>query len=365
MKERIFALIKEAEKLRDAAQYRGALKLFQKALVLSRRADDLDGILDSTLAMADIQRMTGDFDGAVGNYSEALEACEALGNRITAADCMVGMGLSLRAMGMWKESVKFISAARKTYRKERDEKGVAFSLWAEAGALRVAGRIGKAIEKFNESKDIFSSLRFSSGIAYSLCGLGGAHRVAGKYGESMDYYRKANEIFTVEKDTFGRAYSHCGIGNAYRMTHNLRDAMAHFRKATALYEKIGDMVSYSYTLWSVANVHKMKSDFASARLHLRKAMGNFRKTKDPRGIIYCAMTLGEIEFLEGKRKPAEKKVLVALESAERHGFALETLHARSLLSLMRGESGQSGRLREAYRKIGVEAHPLSLPVAMP
>ncbi len=145
MEDRIIDLIRKAEVLREKAQYREALKMFKGALSLSRKQGNVDGILDATLGTADISRMTGDFDSAIKNYEEALEASEAMGNRLTAADCMVGMGLSLRAIGMWKEALRFIKAAKKIYDRERDRKGTAFSLWAQAGALRVGAISGNLL----------------------------------------------------------------------------------------------------------------------------------------------------------------------------------------------------------------------------
>jgi len=288
-----------------------------------------------------------------------------LGNKLTAADCMVGMGLSFRAMGMWKDAIKFISTARKIYEKERDRRGGAFSLWAEAGALRVAGDIARAIKKFNESKSIFSSAKDTSGVAYSLCGLGGTHRIAGKFKESLNYYKQANETFRNLKDKFGIAYSHCGIGNAYRMLCNYKDALRHFEKATALYEEIGDVVSYSYTLWSLANVYKMKRDSVNARLYVKGALKNFKKTKDPRGIIYCDLTLGEIEFMEGRNSLAEKRLSSAMHNAERHNFKLERCHSQMLLNHMQGQgSGDNGRV-SCYKRLGINLDFTGIPFNMP
>lgn len=363
MKDRIYGLIKEGEKFRDSSKYAEALVLFKKALALSRKAGDLDGILDSTLATADIYRMIGGFDAAVKNYEEALEVCEALDNNLTGADCMVGIGLSLRAMGLWKDSIKFISAAKKVYKKEGDKKGAAFSLWAEAGALRVAGDIGKAIEKFKESKTAFSAIKFKSGVAYALCGLGGAHRISGKYKESLEYYKRANSMFSALKDKFGTAYSHCGIGNAYRMANKYSDAMKHFKNATRIYKEIGDIVSYSYTLWSIANVYKIKEDYTNAMLHVQTAQKNFKKTRDPRGIIYCEMTQGEIAFMQGKEALAVKKFKSALEGAEQRNFKLETCHARMLLSQTKACMPFSKSA--CYKKIGVDTGLMAIPTNMP
>ncbi len=364
MDDKIIALIRNAEVLRDKARYREALNVFKSALSISKRGGHVNGILDATLAIADISRMMGDFDRAINNYEEALEACEALGRTLTAADCMVGMGLSLRAIGMWKEALQFISAASKTYRREKDKRGAAFSLWAEAGVHRVAGNIGKAIALFTEAKGLFDSIGFDSGIAYALCGLGGTHRIAGKYGESLLYYRQANHAFCRLKDKFGTAYSHCGIGNAYRMQKRYGAAMRHFRKAEQLYEEIGDIVSYSYTLWSVATACKMKRDFPEAKTFTSAALRNFKRTKDPRGVIYCDMLLGEMDFMKGRNAAAEKRLRQALHSAEKYGFRLEQCHAKTLLALLPDASGKNVPL-SCYKRIGVTIHTASIPFNMP
>jgi tetratricopeptide (TPR) repeat protein len=369
MEDRIYRLIKEAEALREKSKYTDSLKVFKKASSISKRHDILDGILDSTIAMADIYRMIGKFDNAIKNYEEALEACEALGNKLTAADCMVGIGLSLKAMGIWRDAIRFISSARGIYEKEKDTRGKAFSLWAEASALRVAGDIPKAIKKFKKSKDIFTRVKDKSGIAYALCGLGGTHRISGKFKESLNYYKQASETFKMLKDKFGTAYSHCGIGNAFRMLGNYSDALKHFKKAIALYEDIGDMVSYSYTLWSLATVHKMEMDFDNARLYIKKALKNFKNTKDSRGIIYCNLSLGEIDFIEGNKHIAEDRFLSAMDIAAKHNFKLEKCHSEALLNYIKGQGlrvkGQTVKFISCYKKIGVNLDFSGIPFNMP
>lgn len=378
MKEEISELIEKAEALRQNTEYKDALKLFRKAAFLSKRDDYFDGFIGATIAIGDIYRMVGDFDSAIENYEEALDACEALGDELAAADSMAGIGLSLRALGRWREAIRVVKKAKKVYETENDRKGIAFSVWAEAGAWRVAGNIRKAIENFMNSKNIFSSIKFRPGIAYALCGLGGTHRISGKYPESLKYYRQANKMFDSIGDKFGMAYSHCGIGNAYRMLCNYKNAMEHLDKAVNLYETMGDIVSYSYTLWSLASVYKVKEDFANVRLYLKKASKNFKKTKDPRGIIYCNMTLGETEFMEGKHSHAKRRFLSALSIAEKHNFRLEKCHCQMLLWGMRNQGSENRRRKSqqdigknvfrkpsCYKKIGVDLDFSTIPFDIP
>ncbi len=141
MDNKIYEIIEEAESCRQKSKYREALVLFKRARALAQKRKDPGGLLDATMAVADVCRIMGDFDSSVEFYTEALEICEGLCNDLTAADAMVGLGLSFRAVGMWQKAVKLITRARKIYIGADDKKGMAFALWAEAGSLRVAGKI--------------------------------------------------------------------------------------------------------------------------------------------------------------------------------------------------------------------------------
>ena len=102
-------------------------------------------------------------------------------------------------------------------------------------------------------------------------------------------------------------------------------ALLHFRKATTLYRKIGDIVSFSYTLWSLGKTYTMLGRLDKAAEYFKQAQGFFRKTKDPRGIIYCKLGMGEIEFLRGRISSA----LANLNAAFR-GFSFQRIFCREL-----------------------------------
>jgi tetratricopeptide (TPR) repeat protein len=144
-------------------------------------------------------------------------------------------------------------------------------------------------------------------------------------------------------------------------------ALSHFKKATRLYEEIGDIVSYSYTLWSLASVHKMKGDLTLAEEFIGTARRNFKKTKDPRGIIYCDLSDGEVAWMQGDDRRAEKLIRSALSNAERHKFKLEECHARLLLlnSAKPFRKGAAANNPPCYRKIGIELQFETMPLNIP
>ena len=328
----IETLVNRAEELKEKSLYPQSLKLFKKAYQNYKKIHDLKGMFHCMLSIGHVYRMIGNFDLAAKYYSGATELARKHKEMTWFADARVGLGLSLRAQGKWKGAIKLIRESKRIYKGKGDREGLAFSLWAEAGALRIKGRIREAMKTFKASMEIFKKLENSQGIGFCLCGLGGTSRVAGLFSNSLDYYAVANKLFSNMKDLFGIAYSYCGIGNAYRMMRDYRTALANFAKAIRLYKKIGDKVSYAYTLWSLGTTYKMMGNLKKASDNFIGAMLLFNKTKDPRGTIYCRLALGEIDFLEGRKASAMKRLRLALSESVKNNFAIEKCHAVAVLS---------------------------------
>jgi tetratricopeptide (TPR) repeat protein len=354
-------IFEKAEDLKEKSFYPQALKLFKQTLNAYRKADDPNGIFLSLIALGDTYRMTGRFDLAASHYAEAIEIAGKLKSPVLVADAKVGLGLSLRAQGQWSNALKLIRQSRAFYQRKNDKEGIAFTLWAAAGALRIKGDISETLKTYKESLSVFRSLKDSHGEGYCLCGLGGASRIAGLPKSSLKYYLAANRLFAGLKDKFGTAYSYCGIGNAYRMLGDYRIAFDYFRKASRLYEKIGDIVSYSYTLWGIGTAYKMLGEYGKASDYFKKAMANFKKTRDPRGAIYCMLGQGEIALMTGRKTSAEKYLVSALKESVTHRFAVEKCYADTLKSfVLRGKTDNA-----CYDRLGLKLRFHELPLNIP
>jgi tetratricopeptide (TPR) repeat protein len=367
-------ILSRAEKLREKSLYRQSLTLFRQVLKKLSKMKDPEGMYHCVLASGDLHRMMGDFDLAATSYLSAIAIARESKSLIKVADAKVGLGLSLRAQGKWKEAIKLIGESKRIYKKQNDTHGIAFTSWAEAGALRIKGDITGALKGFGESRKIFKSMKDSQGIGYCLCGIGGASRMAGRFRDSLKYYTAANGLFIAEGDRFGKAYSYCGIGNAYRMLGDYKNAFVYFAKATGLYKKMGDKVSYAYTLWGLGTAYKMTCFHKKARDYFTKAMSLFKETKDPRGIIYCKLGFGEISLLEGKGATAKKYFSEALKGSAENSFALERCHAETLISFLgstscgynAGRNKSSGKMKgTCYDRLGLKIAFQKLPLNIP
>jgi tetratricopeptide (TPR) repeat protein len=354
-------IFNKAESLRKKCQYKESLSFFRKALKRYATLNDSAGLFRCHAAIGDVYRMIGNFSLAADNYLAAINVSNSEDYDVKRADAEVGLGLSMRALGNWKDALFHINKSKKYYIKKNDTEGLAFTLWAEAGTYRIKGDIKKAIETFLESRKLFESLKDKHGTGYCMCGLGGASRIAGKFSDSLKYYKAANKIFTELKDKFGIAYSYCGIGNAYRMLLDFKKAFEFFRKASKIYEKIGDIVSYSYTLWGIGTSHKMIGNYKEADEFFNKAISNFKKTKDPRGLIYCKLARGELSLLKGNKLLAEKYIEEAFNDTIKYKFAIEKCYANTLKSILK----KSGLNLSCYKNLGIELNLREIPFNIP
>jgi len=356
----------EAERLRARSRYAEALRAFRRAKSLFARAGDGEGEFICLMAMGDMLRMAGRYKEAEKSYREAHDITYELRSPALRAEAETGIGLSLRGRGDWKGALSHFRKAKRHFRKTGDTEGLAFVLWAEAGAWRYRGMPGKSIALLKEALKTGRGLSSPELEGYCLNALGGASRVAGLRHLSLRYYRKANEIFSATKDRFGLAYSFCGMGNAERMYGRYQNAHDYFRKALRVYDRIGDIVSSAYTLWSIGQTYLMEGRLLMAERSFNRADERFRQTGDTRGRAYHLLGLSQVYALRGERKAALKLLERTLRITEKGNYLLENCHARTLHDWL---SGKKSILTEGgpacYNRLGIRLKFTGLPFNIP
>jgi tetratricopeptide (TPR) repeat protein len=323
-----YSIFDKAEKKRALSKFLEAIPLYLEAMRLSGVDKELKTAC--YFSLGDTYRMVGDFTKSGACYRAAHKLVLAAGDETRALDARVGLALSLRATGELKEALSIFNESLKAYKKLEDKAGVAFTLWSRAGALRLKGDLNPAIEGFKEAKTMFSRMRERGGVGYCLTGLGGASRVMGKHKDSNKYYTQANSLFRELKDTFGVAYSYCGIANSMRMMGDFKGSLKFFKKAKDNYKKIGDKVSYAYTLWGEGTALQVLGRDTEALKDFQEAAALFKETRDRRGLIYCALSVGELDFKKDRKKGV-RAFSSALKKAEKLGLGVESRYARELL----------------------------------
>jgi len=92
-----------------------------------------------------------------------------------------------------------------------------------------------------------------------------------------------------------------------------------------------------------------------------KASARFRRTKDIRGLIYCRLALGQVQYLRDDRKGARRQLVTALHDSVERKFAIETCHSRALLDYMEKGKMTHGCYRRAGSGLSVSSIPFNIP----
>ena len=353
-------LIERALKESNRSNYLVAFNLYKDALSLIDAEKDKSTLLTTLMSIADTGRMTGNFVDSSTYYNQAIMLSRSQDNLEMTADAKIGLGLSQRALGYWKEALREFSDARDYYEDNGDTEGLAFCVWATAGAFRIKGDIPKTLKTFNEAHKMFRELDDPCGAAYCLCGLGGASRAIGQYKESLKYYQKANAQFTSISDRFGVAYSYCGIGNANRMIGKYDTAMEYLKKAMTVYEKIGDIVSSAYTLWSIGVIYLIDKKYSYSERYFIRALDYFKKTGDVRGEVYVGLGRSQVEFMKNNNNSAMDILMLAEKTAGDFSFSLEHCHALRIGEIIKDKERVS-----CYKLLGVKELGRTLPLNIP
>ncbi|MBS1233311.1 MAG: tetratricopeptide repeat protein, partial [Nitrospirae bacterium] len=130
-------LFEKAEAFRQKSRYSESLELFNQALKAYTSSRNFSKVMECQLSTGDVCRMIGDFDRAEKSYTAAIKTAMKIHDAPSLADAQIGIGLSLRARGEWEKALKMISSAMDFYQSTGDKHGIAFSLWATAGSLRI------------------------------------------------------------------------------------------------------------------------------------------------------------------------------------------------------------------------------------
>ncbi|MSQ48514.1 MAG: hypothetical protein EXR78_09075 [Deltaproteobacteria bacterium] len=90
----------------------------------------------------------------------------------------------------------------------------------------------------------------------------------------------------------------------------------------------------------------------------------FRETRDRRGAIYCRLGVGELAFLQGKKKTARAAFAKSLEQSQRYGYHAEACHALAGLALV-DPTPDWTVVKKAYRACGLYFCPPPPPLNLP
>jgi len=231
-----------------------------------------------------------------------------------------------------------------------------------AGVLHLRGKIiaagsdfKSAINFYNESLTLYAALKDSSGMASAYKILGTTNIRLNRFNTAINYFFKYLRIAEHMHDTDAMRSACFSIGKVYHDRElEPRKSIDYFRKYTAsdtalppincaflarefLFLQIPDSAAYylelakplltspylfhgAFGYKALASYYQYNKQFDSASICYQKAIHRFNTAHDEFNAVSCYYRLGEMAFLEGKTRLAEKYFLDAESYALKYHY---------------------------------------------
>ncbi|NEQ64389.1 MAG: CHAT domain-containing protein, partial [Symploca sp. SIO2D2] len=284
-------LLDEGNKQYRVSQFRVALQLWQKALVIYREKGDRQGEANSLNNLGIAYRSLADYERAIDFHKQSLAIFKKIGNRQGEANSLNNLGIAYRSLADYERAIDFHKQSLAIKRKIGDRHGEANSLIGLGIAYDSLAEYERAIDFYQQSLAIARKIGDRRGVAASLGNLGIAYYGLAEYEQAIDFYEQSLDIFKEIGDRKGEASSLNNQGLAYRRLAEYERAIDFHEQSLAIKRKIGDRQGEAASLDSLGIAYRRLAEYERAIDFHKQSLAISREIGDRLGE---ALSLGNL-----------------------------------------------------------------------
>ncbi|MEZ5196942.1 MAG: tetratricopeptide repeat protein [Bacteroidales bacterium] len=216
---------------KEMADYDMAIEYYNKSLDIEKKADNWDGILNTTLNIGNIYYALSNFNKALSLYFDGLRIAE-----------------------------------------DRDDiKGIQDSYNNIGSTYSELNNVDSALYYLNRSYEISLELNDIENQASILNNLGTIFFAKNDYATALEYYHQALEIETRYDDLWSEANTVRNIGGVYLMMEKFDKALDYFSQAVELSKRIEAKNLLMSLYGDISEVYEFKGDFEQSLQFYKRA----------------------------------------------------------------------------------------------
>jgi CHAT domain-containing protein len=247
----------------NAASLQQAIPLLERALQLSRGAQNPDREALALMALGRIHSNLGDNPKALAYFQPALPILQALGNRNGEATALNNIATIYSILGDKQKALETLNQTLPILRALGNRSGEARTLNNMGSIYSDLGEKTKALEFFNQAlplrrgeggtpEERRSQL---SGEAGTLANMGTVYSNLGQQTQALEFYHRALPLFRSAADRNGEATTLINIGGVYSEMGDQQTALQLFNQALPVYQLLGDRSGTATTLNNIGGVY--------------------------------------------------------------------------------------------------------------
>jgi tetratricopeptide (TPR) repeat protein len=180
------------------------------------------------------------FDDWLATAEAALAAARELGDRRGEGVALSNLGIALRRVLRFEESITAHQQAATLYRKLRDRHGKAFSLNNLGIALRQVLRFEESITAHQQAATLYRKLGDRHGEGQALGNLGNSLQEVRRFEEAITAHQQDVLICQELGDQRGEGQALNNLGLALRHVLRFEEAITAHQQAITIYQELGD-----------------------------------------------------------------------------------------------------------------------------
>ena len=291
------------------------------AVHAARQLSDQSRQADALNDLANLRRLTGDYQGAERDLGEALGIYQDLDDRPGQARALVYLGAVHSLTGDLPGAIRDLERALVIFRDLGSRLGQANALYylgvARYMVLDLPGATRDLQEQLGISRDIDDRM----GQVTALTHLGRVRQLTGDLpGATRDLKEALNISREVSRFTYALALTH--LAAVRRMTGDYADAARDLHEALGIYRDVGTRQNEAAALNEYGTLSRARGDLAQARTSHQQALNLARQMGTPLDEAHALAGLGRTALADGRhRPPAEDLLRQALAIYQRIGAA--------------------------------------------
>lgn len=356
------ALARAAEVYFVLGEYEPALKLYEQAADVSRRAGDLEGYFESLADAGRLNSYLGDNAEAEKLIRRALDFYDQQGGaglppgpKRAYAEALGHMGEVQYSKGSFKEAADVLRRSLGLLAEVHDRGGEARARLFFGFVLVATGEPDTALAERNRALELYRAIGDPRGEAQSLMALGVGRTLKDDPQSALDLQLEADRIFRRIGDRQNEAIAMNGVAQVYETLNEKQAALDTYEQALALFVANRSLDFASTMAYQIGHVYLSLGESEQALKYYEECIRLSRAAGKARMEAYALNDIAVIYASQGRSRQTlaqYAKVLKLYRSnGDRRGQALTLNSIGDFYSL-------SKRAREA-RSFYLKALPLS------
>lgn len=299
-----------------------ASKKANEALMLSKKSNDIESIIQSMQLLAEVKNIEGETEQALKYYSEAYEL--ALKNQLQFDVCKITIeiGKIYYNWGKYDTALEYFQKAIDIAKKNNEKQLTSQALYYMGKYYHTKGNFDEAMSYFQQALEIARQTSDYKQIVITLNTQGKYFIADGDLTAALQCYQEAYDASEQMNDKLLIASTCNHLGGLYLQTEQYEKALEYHRKALCYRDTMNSLEGIAKSYNNIGKAFFELDKIDSAQFYFEKSLDLCKKTAYKKGLVKALTNMGRINMIRKNHNASEQLLLQAFNIAKKSGYSM-------------------------------------------